>query len=473
MNNFTINKPKTVLLFCCLPFFLAWGQQETKQSFDVNDDVVVELNTSHTNIQFETWRKDKVEIEAFVESESLSKEEQEQIFKDWGLEISYSDNKVAVKTKGFSPHGPRVAAMPPMPPMPPMPKMEMVNVDDLGIDIQEIVGPVLESLSEMPMPPVNIAAFQFDYEAYEKDPEGYMKKFEQQIEENVGEDYERKMEEWGRRLEERMERRSEIMERRAERMEERQERMAERREHIEERMADRREEAAKRYEEEMEAYGKRMEDWGNEAKSGDKKNVKAKRTIIIRMPKKAILKMNVRHGEVKLADNTTNLNANLQYAALVANSIDGEETSVNVSYAPVTIDNWIAGDLSLKYVDACTIQTVGDIKLNANSSDVTVVHLTNNGFIKGSFGELSIAQLGDTFKTLDVILENTNAIVKLPNVAYDIFYTGSNSEFKYPAALQLQQTKSGSREIVKGFSKDRQSPRTITLTAEYSKLNVE
>lgn len=290
-----------------------------------------------------------------------------------------------------------------------------------------------------------------------------MEKFENQIEERFGEDFEHKMEEWGQRLEARMEQR-------AEQMKERREMIEQRQQHAKQRT----EAAAKRYEERIKAYEKRMENWGErveqQAKSDAGKNSKAKRTIIIRMPKKATLKMNVRHGEVKLADSATNLHADLQYTALTANHIDGAATSVNVAYAPVIVNHWGGGALSLNYVDNCSLQTVHNIDMNANSSNVMVANLSGHGFLKGSFGELSIAHISDDFTTLAIELENTQATIQLPKVAYDLFYSGSSSQFQYPSSLQLQKTKAGSRETLKGFYKAPQSAKTITFTAKYSTL---
>ena len=56
------------------------AQNNYKESFRVGDDVLVSVNTTHTNVVFETWNKDVVEVEAFVESEDLSAAEKQEIF---------------------------------------------------------------------------------------------------------------------------------------------------------------------------------------------------------------------------------------------------------------------------------------------------------------------------------------------------------------------------------------------------------
>ena len=48
---------------------------------------MVSVNTSHTNVVFETWNKDIVQVEAFIDDESLSAKEKEEIFKNWDLDV--------------------------------------------------------------------------------------------------------------------------------------------------------------------------------------------------------------------------------------------------------------------------------------------------------------------------------------------------------------------------------------------------
>ena len=51
------------------------------RSIKVNKDVVVDLNTNYVEIEIDTWNKDIVEVEAYVESTKLSDEELKEILK--------------------------------------------------------------------------------------------------------------------------------------------------------------------------------------------------------------------------------------------------------------------------------------------------------------------------------------------------------------------------------------------------------
>ena len=80
MNNLIAYKHSIVTAFLCLFSVALMAQDSYKQSFDVTgEDVVVSVNTSHTNIVFETWNKNKVEVEAIVEGEDLTAKEKKEI----------------------------------------------------------------------------------------------------------------------------------------------------------------------------------------------------------------------------------------------------------------------------------------------------------------------------------------------------------------------------------------------------------
>ena len=55
-----------------------YGQEKSKtykETFNVDSDAELNLNTSHTDIEFETWNKNQVEITAVEEIEDATEEE--------------------------------------------------------------------------------------------------------------------------------------------------------------------------------------------------------------------------------------------------------------------------------------------------------------------------------------------------------------------------------------------------------------
>ncbi|RLD26160.1 MAG: hypothetical protein DRI70_06005, partial [Bacteroidetes bacterium] len=198
--------------------------------------------------------------------------------------------------------------------------------------------------------------------------------------------------------------------------------------------------------------------------------VKAKKTIIIRMPKGTKTNLNVRHGELKMAD-ARNVKATLNYAKLTANSIDGGETLINAAYAPVYVNYWGNGKLDLKYVDDCKLNEVDRINLQANSSNVNIISLGKEAFLAGSFGKLFVNKISSDFETIDIILENTDATLNIPNTAFTFYYNGMKSRFKVPAALEItSKNNTDSKSVLKGYYKAKGSNRSLTINASYSNV---
>src|SRR5690606_9523895 len=180
MKNLKLYKLKIATLLLLLIGTVNYSQNKYVESFNVADNVEVSVNTSYTNIVFETWNKNKVEVEAYIEGEKLSEKEKQDLMKNWDLDISGNSKKVSITSNS----GNQSFAMDEMPNMV-MHMIQNIKVPPLPADLLE-----------------NLGNIQFDYEAYQKDEEGYMKKFEAQMDKKFGKDFENKMEAWGKSFEE-------------------------------------------------------------------------------------------------------------------------------------------------------------------------------------------------------------------------------------------------------------------------------
>lgn len=439
-----------VFLCCSMGTFAQEKIQKYKKSFKVNKDVIIDLDTRHTNIVFETWNRKEVEIEAVLELKNT--ENQKRASENWSLSVNADSNRLHVKSGA-------VMGNSPVPPTP-MPPMEGF-AEMMGPMMEGLIGPLMEGMAENPLPPnfmANVGSLNFDYEAYEKDGEAYMEKWEAEVEKKFGKDFEKDMEAWGKEFEKRTEARMKEWE--------------------------------KKYEKKMEAwgekFGKEMEAWGEQfgkqmeaSMSGKTKVIvpgnsgEGKRTIIIKMPKDATLQLNVRHGEVKLAELTTNIKANLSHSKLTAETIDGAKTSINVSYAPVLIKKWNYGVLNASYVKNCKIENAKSIKLTSNSSDVTIKNLSETGNLAGTFGKLSINGLSPTFKNLIIDLKNSNLVLNLPDAPLDFTYNGSLSSIKYPSTIKGKLQKNYETEMINGYLKSNNNENIISIKASYSEVLIK
>jgi hypothetical protein len=535
-----------VVFIFCTSFVFA--QNTYKESFTVGEDAVVNVNTSHTNIIFETWNKDKVEVEAFVEGENLSEKEKKEIFDNWKFDVLGNSKKINITSNSGSLWGDfetmgslnsldnlgslvSLSSLEALKGLEGLGDLGEVFTADWNIKVPEI--PEMEAMPKWPFGNQNTiikegdsytrynykenASFTFDRDVYAKDKKAYVAKlnkkynsnatisetdnwlknldnwseifekrmeawgenFGKSIEANFGPEFEKRMEAWGENLGKTFE-----------------------------------ENFGPEFEKRMEAwgddFGKDMEKWGTQfekdaeewtkqfdgnyskeetidengnkttfirndkgGKYKDTKNYKkAKKTIIIRMPKNTKTDINVRHGEIKMAD-VTNVRATLNYAALTANSIDGGKTRINAAYAPVLVNYWGDGVLLVEYVDNCILNSVGKINLQTNSSKVVINELKDEAYIKGFIGSLFINRISSDFASIDLVLDDTNATIKMPPSAYSFFFNGRKSTLQYPKFLEATNSKEYGRVLVRGFNKKKDAPRSLTVNANYSNVKLQ
>ncbi len=518
------------------------------KSLNVPKDVTIDLNTSHVNIEVETWNKNTLEVEAYVESNELSKSDLEKAAEAWDLEVEAWEDFASIKSsnsvKGLWSHNGvlssdytdalvdlqlRLADLPEIPAFPAMPNMPAFP------ELPEM--PEMPEFPELPELPEGVSSVSFDYEAYKKGGEAYLEKWSQEYEDKYGKEYKekmkawakefskadfntysekmeqwgekygkkfegewakkmekwgeefgksfegdwaKKMEQWGDEFGERfgkdmekwgeqfgekfgkeMERWGEQIAQRVEAQESRndaqkkriEERLAQRESQIEERN----QALLERAEQRKARADRRKADLFNRLENRD--NQKVKKTIKIKMPKDAELKVNVRHGKLKFASLIKNLKADLSHTDLLAVSIDGGNTSINAAYSSVFVKEWKAGELELDYVEDAIVQHVEELFLNSNSSNIGIDYLKDNAIINGSFGELTIHNIMDSFTNLNIILENSDAHIKLPKTDYDLLFRGSRSKFNNERT---------DKKVIKNYPENSSSNRTIVVNAKYS-----
>ncbi len=542
-------------------------QEKLKERFNTNKDVEIEVDTRYADVIFETWNRNEVSVEAYVEGKDGA-----QALRDWDLSVTGNSDRIRVSSSSGYKGDATV--------------IHLDDFDDLNLDLnleelvgetvsivnpvmEGIVGPILEGLMGSPLPKEfyeELGKTKFDHEAYRKEGRAYLKRYEKEMEQSFGPDFdkamekwekendfsekgflggalkgltnipqwpfgdngnmnfndneyrkdkqdyvdklnrkydtnvkvrevdawlkemdawekefERDMEAWGEDFELKMEDFGEAMENWGENFGE----------SIEKAMENWGEDFGKDMEKWGESFGKKIEKWAEEHEAdweerhtedehGNKKSSyrfnydsddsprrDVKRTIIIKMPKKAVLDLNVRYGKVKMAA-VYNPKAMISHGSLAATNIDGGETSINVSYSPITVGSWNGGSLEANHVKECTIANAKDIALTSNSSNVIINTLSGSGLFSGSFGQLSIPQVIDDFGSLTIILENSDLILNLPDSAFNFNYSGELNEFLVPRQLETKTIKNNKTSMVNGFHKSRNTANVITITAKFS-----
>ena len=457
-----------------------YGQKQSKtfnEVFNVNAETVLDINTTNADIEFETWDKDQIAIEAIISLDGASAEEAAEFFEEGGIEIVGNSQKIEITTGGqntwffnhstgglhdFNIEIPDFHFE--MPEMPEIPEIEAFHFEMADLP---------------PMPPV--PAVEFDYEAYKKDGEKYLKKWQKKFDKGFDKEYQKKMEAWSAKMEikrEAMEKRHrEIEQKHEERMEKRLEAQERRLAAQAEVMEKRAEEIEKRAEERERKREKLFEEQENHendsnifyySTGGENKKFKIKKSIKVKMPKGTKIKMNVRHGEVKLAGNTKNINARLTYSTLLAATIDGDQTTIITSYSPVSIQKWNYGLLQADYSENVDLNEVLNLRLSTTSSDVTINKLMESAVINNKMGPLRINSISKNFREIDVSLQNAEMTFYLPEAAFNIEVDGTMSKLTTPASLKLDRTKHNNKTIHTGYNLNNNSGKIIVVNSKYS-----
>ncbi len=480
---------KCLAVALCLISIAATAQKQTKtfkESFKVNADAVLDINTSHADIEFETWNKDEVLVEATIELDGVSDADAEDYFEDGPIEILGNSKKITISTGGgkglFSSSG-------------------AGGFDDFDFHFEYPVIADLDSLLvEMPdmhefpelfeMPPMpRMPRPDFDYDAFRKDGKDYLEKWQKEFSKGFDKEYEEKLARWGERMEARREAREEKRAEMREKREDSRAKLMEKRSEMHQKRAEMQEKRRVLLDErreEMARLGNRTNSIFIQSDSlhggpnifyfstgGENKNYKVKKTIKVKLPKSVKIKMNVRHGEVKLAENTKNLNATLSYATLYAATIDGDATNITASYSPVSVQNWNYGQLQTSYSDNVNLKEVLNLRLSATSSDVVIDRLIKSAYIKNDLGPLRINSISKDFKDLDISLQNAELDCGLPSSSYTIYVNGISSKFSCPSNLKLERTKNLNSFIQKGYHITKNTDRSITINSKYSNVALD
>lgn len=461
---------KIIKLNCVLAGLLCFTSvfAQTKKldrSFKTNKNVTVTIDAKNTDLQVEYWDKNEVQVEALLNMPKAEKKELDQALANWSLTTKATAGSVDIISSGGGVPDFDMAGL----------EKPLAQLPEMLMPLQEMIGPLLENMTNHPLPPefyANVGDINFDYEAYRKEGDKYLEKFEAQIEKKFGKDFQKSMEKWA----ENFEKDSVIWKSRVMVMEDWGDQFGKDMEAWGEKFG-------KDMEKWGESFGKDMEAWAAdfekqvEEKYGDSKNkvivingkgTEQKKLLKVKMPRDGKLELKIRYGDVKLNGTSKNLQAKLSHSQFRAQTITGDKTDVKVAYTPVQVKQWDYGMLDASYVKDLKIEKAKSIKLTSNSSDVKVLELGNNGIFRGTFGELSIDKVANDFSSLDIVLENSDLRLDLPEVAYNFQYSGTKSQVKLPKDLSVKSSKSYDNQKLNGYNKSKNANATVSITASFS-----
>ncbi|WP_324721897.1 hypothetical protein [Salinimicrobium sp. HB62] len=463
----TIRLKTAIIALLCATTALAQTSKHNK-TYKTNKDVTVNIDARHTLVNVEYWDQNQVQVSAYLEG---GEENKNKSLDSWKFDVNASASEVKINSQA-TPGGPGDFNMASL-------QAPMAKLTEMIGPLTQAMGPLLENLSGNPLPPEfysSMGEIHFDYEQYQKEGDKYIEKFEQRIEKNFGKDFEKAMEEWAQNFE----KDSALWKSHEKKMEAWGEDFGKKMEAWGESFG-------KDMEKWGESFGKEMEAWAadiekqakaQEAKTGKKVIIlkdhsSAKKVLQVKMPRDGQLKLNVRHGEVKLAGTTNNLRGEVSHSKFSASEIGGKNTNLKVAYSPVMIRNWKYGVLNAAYVQELKIEKAESLKLDCNASDVHIRELGETGILAGTFGELRIDKVAPNFKNLDITLENSDLVLDLPESAFNFTYNGTNSEVAYPKGLKLTSSNSYDNQKLKGYYGNQNAGATINIHAKFSEVNLK
>ncbi|HEA29287.1 MAG TPA: hypothetical protein ENH91_04725 [Leeuwenhoekiella sp.] len=189
------------LAFACLTglnTLMCLAQEKTTkitERYNVNEAVNLLLDSQNTDVVFQDWNKDEVQIEAILETEGLTEEQIEQLKNAWRVEVQGNSTTISIKSAGNTGIGV------------PLNDLSGGNLDDIVSSsmamlepmMQTMIAPMLQSLRGGELPPEyyeKIDHVKFDYDAYRRDGEQYLNAYKKKIRTSFGDDYKQVMAQW-------------------------------------------------------------------------------------------------------------------------------------------------------------------------------------------------------------------------------------------------------------------------------------
>jgi len=482
----------SILLLLAIGLQAQTFDKKEKESFKVNSDVELVINTTHSDVTIETWNKNEISVEAVMEVEGVSKEEADKILSKWKFEALGNKNTVKITSVSsnmdfnfdfdFDFSDMDIV----------IPEFEM---QDIHIDIPDIEFPEMPEIPEM-------EEIDFDYEAYKNDST-YLKQYKMQVAEQVNKfknsDWKHKMDsvknsdEFKQAMEEvkraAIEAKKEMLENKKLWKEqaviakkaalEAREEMLENKELWQEQaeMAKEASKMAMDLIEEMKENGTfdsihnfSENIYFNYGTSNNSK-IKIKKHIKIKVPKGATFDLNVRHGKLNVPSSTKKMSANISYGDFIGGIIIGDENDLNFSNSPVTIKSLDSGNITLKNVPNATFGTFSNGNLFSNSSDVIIDEIGENVDLIQKFGSLEISNIVTNFKTFNLILDYSKASINLSKSNYIFQISDKKSTLKLNESLtKVSNNNLDGVKSIEGFYKDKNSINKLFLTSVYSSL---
>ena len=429
-----------------------------EETFKVNKEVSLQINSNHSKIIIKPWDKDQVSVRAYFEGD-IKKEDRKELLANWQVSASNRENVVVIQTAtGKFWAGDQVVAQ-----QNPE-KIHPADITALHAAMSTILQPILVHAKERDVSEQlsnKLKSINFDTALYQKNEKKYVEQWQRQIREKFGDNTDDLLKFWLQSLYDesnRIKLSSEIgFSNRA---------IA---------VANLQIPAANSVSKKLNVtqyIGDTVTVYQYRNQKIDVKQVK--RILEINLPRTSKLQLDARHGNVKLHETVAAIKASLSYTSFAADEISGKESIIEISFAPIFVKKWSSGHLILNYVKNCRLQQVSNLRINSDSSNIFMQELIKNTAISGSFGTITISSLSSNFETLDLLVQNTDFKLNIPkSTVFNFSLSGSQNKIHIPETVKVSARKNFENVFVSGYQISRNTENLINIQAKYSNISLQ
>ncbi len=400
-----------------------------KESFEVNKDVEVILNTYNAEIVVETWNKNRVEVEAEVSLEIEDEELAKELLDKFQFEALGNSSKVEIKAGRKGRHH--------------FPGIDNVffsapgNTFEIYTDDVHVKVPPPPPFPEMP----NVDfKFDFDMEKFQEDGKAYILQFQDEMKNMINDStFKKEMKEWKIKFKEEMQKSG---------------------------LKDSIKVYAFEMQKNLRPALKQMEAKVERIQMRSK----LKKKITIKMPKDAKLNLDVKRSKLKIAD-LNQIDANLNYSGLQIEKLRGENCRIQASHSKIDVAEANALNLNIRYAKKVNIGKVVNFVSISKTSNLHVKSIENKALIEGSFGELVIDDIHNDFTYIDINLRNSNGKVNLPDVPFNFYINTRSSRIDMANALDYNVNQAFDSKIYQN-KKPVDNAKTLNVKVDYSNFQM-
>ncbi|QMU64880.1 MAG: hypothetical protein GKR88_11655 [Flavobacteriaceae bacterium] len=465
------NRFKLIGAFLAVGFFTsAFAQKQDKkftETFNVNKDVVVEIDATNTEIDVTAWNKNQVQVEAVIEVEGLTKKESEKYLKNYKFEALGNSSKVKITSKGNGFYALRD---------------NLFIFNDTDFDFPEVIVPDMHIMAPdveaIVLPDMDfekifqgLDKLEFDFDKYHKDGENYFfrwkdsaknitiksrkewKKFKKSDE----------YKQWKKEMKKKLAKmKIELKNVNKDAVKEALEKAK-----IAIAKVDINRELAKVKKKLGNVKTEYFFDTDSDAIVINNKKVKIKKRITIKVPKNATFDLNTRHCKVTLPK--TKASGKVSYGSFNAGGLQGGD--LRIYYSPVTINSLNTCTLFLNNVTDASLASVTNTTINSNSSGLKIEEAFSKTNLESSFGDVIIKKVNPTLTDFKLVLNQSNATIDLSKFKNKLSIDTKGNKGEIVSYNSI--TGSDKEMLVRGNFVISTEGEKLAITGKYSELTIK